>query len=505
MPDASAELNTDHLLDGLGSRSVRGGIITFGAQAFKLLLQTLTVIVLARLLAPSAFGLIAMVAALNTMLDLVKELGLSAATIRKPNITHDEVTALFWINVACGGAITIALCLSAPLIASFYGQPELTALTRWLSLGFLLSGFTVQHWALLRRQMRFTAAVTLDTGSEIIGFITAIILARAGAGYWALVSQRLVTSLLILIGSWSLCAWRPSTPRRAAGVGALLRFGLSVTTVNVAAAITRSIDQILVGWLWGANALGFYERASKLLLTPLNNINAPLYAVAMPGLSRIDHQGERYRRAFCQILEKLAMVTVPGALFVAATGDWVVRVLLGSQWQAASWLVTCFAMIGAYQPLVQAVGLLYLTQSRSREMLRAATVDTVLCVIAVIIGLPFGGAGVATSLAAAGILLRAPAAFWLSSRRGPVTLRDILGTTAPAWLAGGIMLTAIIVLRKALPVDDMPASEALALAALVAFATTLAVFYAVPQSRHALRNLRTLARQLRSPAPDLNA
>jgi PST family polysaccharide transporter len=503
MPDASSELNTDHLLAGLGTRSIRGGLVTFGAQAFKLLLQTVTIVILARLLPPSAFGLIAMVAALNTILDLVKELGLSAATIRKPDITQAEITALFWVNAAAGGLITAALFAGAPLIAAFYHQPELTALTRWLSLGFLLSGLTVQHWALLRRQMRFTAAVTIDTGGEIIGFAVAIILARAGAGYWALVAQRLTASALVLIGSWSLCAWRPGAPRQTAGIGALLRFGLSVTGVNVAAAISRSIDQVLVGWLWGANTLGFYERAAKLLLTPLNNINAPLYAVAMPGLSRIDHQAERYRRAFCAILEKLAMIVIPGALFVAATADWVVRILLGPQWQAAIPLVTCFAVIGAYQPLIQAVGLLYLTQSRSREMVRAAMIDTILCVMGVIAGLPFGVTFVAASLAAIGATLRAPAAFWLSSRRGPVGLGDIAAAIAPSIVVGAALVGVVVALRQTLLGVDMPATEALAVSACIAAPASLAIFYVIPQSRRTLRNLRDVAQHLRSPAPHL--
>jgi PST family polysaccharide transporter len=504
MPDASSELSTDHLMAGLGARSIRGGIVTVGAQAFKLLLQTVTIVILARLLPPSAFGLIAMVAALNTMLDLVKELGLSAATIRKPDLTQAEITALFWINAAAGGLITAALFAGAPLIAVFYNQPELTAMTRWLSLGFLLSGLTVQHWALLRRQMRFTAAVTIDTGGEIVAFAVAIILARAGAGYWALVAQRLTASALVLIGSWSLCAWRPGAPRRTAGVNGLLRFGLSVTGVNIAAAISRSIDQILVGWLWGANTLGLYERAGKLLLTPLNNINAPLYAVAMPGLCRIDHQVERYRRAFCEILEKLAMIVVPGALFVAATADWVVRILLGPQWQAAVPLVICFAIMGAYQPLIQAVGLLYLTQSRSREMVRAAMIDAILCVMGVIAGLPFGVTFVAASLAVVGAALRAPVAFWLSSRRGPVSLGNIVGAIAPSVAAGVATTGVVVALRRIFLNGDLPATEALAVSIGVALPAALAIFSVIPQSRRTLHGLHDWAQHLRGPTPHLN-
>ena len=503
MPDASDGLSTDHLLRDLRPRSVRGGAITLGAQAFKLVLQFATIVVLARLLPPEDFGLIAMVGALCTMLDLVKELGLSAATIRKPDLTHAEVTALFWLNTSAGALIMLFLIAFAPLVARFYEEPQLTAITRWLGLGFFLGGLTVQHWALLRRQMRFSAAVAVDAGSEVIGFFVAIALARAGAGYWALVVQRLSASFCVLVGSWALCSWRPAAPRRLSGIGDLLRFGFSVTGVNVAAAFARSIDQILVGWLWGANALGLYERAAKLLLTPLNNINMPLYAVAMPSLSRIENQPERYRRAFCEVMEKLAMVVVPGALFVSSAADWIVRIIFGAQWLAATPLVAFFAIAAAYQPLIQAAGLLYLTQTRSRDMVRAAILDTSVCVLAVVGGLTFGVTAIAAALAATGILLRAPLAFWLATRRGPVRLSDIALSIFPALVAGLVVMSMTAALRATVFTRHTPAIDALAVAVILAVPTTLAVYAAIPRSRHALSSFLALAQHLRGPTPDL--
>src|SRR5512141_3150399 len=144
------ELATDHLTQDLGRRSRRGGVVLLGAQMVRVLGQMGTLVVLARLLPPAAFGLLAMVAAIGLVLDLVKEFGLSSATIQKSDITHAQVSALFWINAVVGAALAGLLFLAAPLIARFYGQPELAVITRWLSIGFLASGLTVQHWALLR-------------------------------------------------------------------------------------------------------------------------------------------------------------------------------------------------------------------------------------------------------------------------------------------------------------------------------------------------------------------
>ena len=158
------------------------------------------------------------------MLDLVKEFGLSAATIQKPVISQAQVSALFWINAAAGAALGAALLMSAPLLARFYGQPDLEAVTEWLALGFVLSGLTVQHWALLRRQMRFGAIAGLETAADIASFAVAIALAVAGKGYWALVAQRLVSPALLLAGSWTVCRWRPARPARADGIARIVAF-----------------------------------------------------------------------------------------------------------------------------------------------------------------------------------------------------------------------------------------------------------------------------------------
>jgi polysaccharide transporter, PST family len=497
--DADRELSTDHLLADLSGRSVRGGAVTVAAQGLKSVFQFGTVVALARLLPPDAFGLIAMVASLGAVLDLVKELGLSAATIRKPDLDHAQVSALFWLNVLAGSSIAAVLFLGAPLVARFYGEPALVAVTRCIALSFLMSGFTVQHWALLRRQMRFLGAAVLDTGSEAVGMTVALALAASGAGYWALVGQRLAAPALVLVGSWTLCRWRPGPPRRATGVGELFRYGTSVTGCNVAAAINRSVDQILIGWLWGAGALGLYERAAKLLMTPVNTINVPLYAVAMPAFSRMVDQEARYRRAFAGLLAKLAMIVLPGAALMATTADWLVRILFGRAWSAAAPLVALFAVAAAYQPLIQTVGLLYLTQNRSRDMLRAALVDTSLCLSSIVAGLPFGVTATTAALVGAGLILRTPVAFVLSSRRGAVRLGDLWAAVRPAMLAAGSVAAAVHLLRLFIgPIAPVPG---LALAMIAALMAALGTYCLVPASRRALRELGQTTRAMRRGKP----
>ncbi len=501
MPDNSSELNTSHLSGDIGRRSVRGGAIMFAAQVVKVGLQIGSVIVLARLLAPGAFGLIAMVAALSSVLDLVKELGLSTATIQRENLTQAQVSALFWINVAAGSIVAALLVAAAPLVARFYGQPDLVAVTRWLALGFVFSGLTTQHWALLRRQMRFGPVALIDGVSDVGGIVVAVALAVAGAGFWALVAQRLVPVTANLIGSWIVCRWRPTWPHRAP-VRDLLMFGLSVTGCGIVSALARSVDQILIGWMWGPTVLGLYERAAKLLLVPLNNINLPLYSVALPALSRLAGTETRYRAAVRGLYEKMTMVTMPAGALVAMTGDWLAPLLFGQAWHAAGPLVICFGAAAVTQPTIISVGLLYIPLNRGRELLRSTIVDAGLCILLFAAGLPYGAVGVAASFAAGSLCIRLPIAFWLATRRGPVTLRDLFLAVVPSLIAALAVAAVIFAMRQVL----VPASThdyLLAYAAVVpaAFLATAAVFVSFRQSRAALATMAQWRHMVLQRAP----
>jgi PST family polysaccharide transporter len=485
-PSPDGELGTDHLVPDLGRRSRRGGAVMMAAQVLRVLLQAGAIIVLARLLPPSAFGVLAMVAALGVVLDFAKDLGLSAATIQKDELTDAQISTLFWINAGAGCALALGLFLGAPALARFYGEPMVEAVTRWLALAFVLSGLTVQHWALLRRQMRFGAIAAMEVAADLAGFAAAIALAFAGAGLWALVAQRLVTPAVLLAGSWIACRWRPGRPARTAGLGGLLRFGAEVTGSGLAAALTRSVDQVLIGWLWGPTVLGLYERTTRLLLLPINSINAPVYAVGMPALSRLAAHPDAYRRACRQLLQKLALLTMPPFAVVCVTADWVVQILFGPAWTQAVPLVQWFAISATYLPVLMAVGLLYLTQDRTGEMLRATLIDSVLCLISILLGLVSGAVGVAAAIAVVGLVVRTPMAFWLSTRRGPVGQRDVYAAVSPAIVAAVIAGVSVWAVRRFHLHDAALSAGGVALVALTALMAMTGVLVVFGETRREL-------------------
>ncbi len=443
---ADAEhLRTEHLVQRLGERAVSGGIATAGAQGAKFLLNFAAAAVLARLLSPEEFGLVGMVLAVTGLVGLFKEAGLSTATIQRDTITQAQVSNLFWINVALGGfAGLVAVCL-APVVAWFYRDSRLTAVMLALSVSFLLGGATVQHQALLMRQMRLTAMAIIELASMLAGIVLACGLALLGWTYWSLVAQQLCVTATALALTWWTSGWRPARPARGTGLAPLLTFGAHITVSDLIARTAVSSDGILVGRMFGAESLGLYSRASILVARPLEQLLAPLSAILIPVLSRLQSDEERYRRTFIRVYDALALITFPFAALGLALAEPVVLIVLGPKWKGVIPLFAGFTLVAVSLPLSMPAIYLFMSQGRGRDVLRTYSVLSFVTVAAFVAGLPWGPLGIVLALAVASLMIRLPILYYLAGRRGPVSTSDLWrGFLAhlPCWVAVYVAATA---------------------------------------------------------------
>jgi PST family polysaccharide transporter len=491
-PDPAEHLRTDHLYDDLVGRSVRGGAVTAIAQFAKMAIQFGAVVLLARLVAPEAFGLVAMVAAALAFFELFRDLGLSMATVQRPTITHEEVSALFWVNTAVCVLVFAVICALAPALTIFYGREELTPIAIWLGFGVAIGGLATQHIAILRRQMRFAALSAAEVGAAVIGIIAAVGVAMNGGGLWALVAQRIAWSAALTALSWSLCGWRPGPPARGIGARRLLVFGGNITLASIVSLAARNLDQVLIGWWWGAVPLGFYERANRLLMAPIQNANTPLMAVAMPMLSRLVDNPDRYRAAYLRVLEGVCMVSMPAAALLIAAPDWTVAVLLGSQWAGAAGIVMWLGVAALYQPATNTTNWLFVTQDRTGELVRWSIAGSALRIAAVVAGLPYGAEAVAAAFAVSGLVLHLPLLFHMVGRKGPVRGRDLYAALAPSALVSAMVFCAVYGARTVpglMPADPL---SALGAAFLIAAIASLLGFAGLPRSRRAMHGALAL-------------
>jgi PST family polysaccharide transporter len=424
------------------ARHITSGIFNSGiVQAVQVLCQVTSVIVLSRLLPPSDFGLLAMVGPVCGFVGLFQDLGLSQATVQKPGLTHDEVNAFFWLNVAAGAVLAAVVIAASPLVGWYYGEPRVVGLTGAMGVLILVGATGNQPGAILRRRMEFGVLALIGVLGAVTGLAVWIIMALTIKNYWALFYGTAAASVLSVGGVWLAAGWLPSLPRYVPGLRQMLKFGAGVTTANVAAFLSMNTDNVLIGWKWGGHELGLYDRAYKLLLFPVARIIGPVMGAMMPVLSRLADEPEQYGRVFLKTISLLTLATWPGIVWAIVLKGVLVPALLGAQWTGAATIFAPLALAGLVQAVNNSMGYLYMSQGRSGELARIGLVGAMIDVASFGIGLPYGATGVATAYAISEFL-RTPFFWWYVTRRGPIKGRAVVGAVLPqmagaaaAWLA----------------------------------------------------------------------
>lgn len=421
--------------DELKRKSVRGGVVAVFAQGAKLVLQTATMIVLARLLSAEDFGLQGMAVVLIGFLGIFGDAGLGAATVQRPEVTEEQISTLFWINVAVGGALAAFTAVLAPVLVAFYGEPRLYWITVVLGVAFVFSGLAAQHRALILREMRFVTLAKVEVLSLTISSAVGVVMALFGWRYWALVDMWVVNSIVTAAGMWLAHPWVPGAPRRKCGVPSMLHFGGMATWNNLIVFLAWNSDNILVGRFWGADALGFYGRAYQLATMPVHQLNGAISGVAFSSLSRIQGDAERLARSFLSGFSIVVSLTIPITINCALFAEEIVRVLLGAKWMEAAPIFRLLAPTALVFALVNPLSWLVMSTGRAGRALFITAATTPLVIAGIVLGLSYGPKGVALGYSSAMVLLVFPIIAWSKYGTG-ITWADLWGATRQPLLAG---------------------------------------------------------------------
>jgi PST family polysaccharide transporter len=486
---------SEHIQRDIKGKTIRGGVSTGVGQGFRFVISLGLGAVLARLLSPADFGLLGMVTVVTNFVFIFSHLGLHTATVQKAQITQREVSTLFWFNV--GSSLLVALTTAAlgPVLAWFYGEPRLTVVTAFLSLALFITGIGLQHEALLRRQMRFTELASLEVLSPTIGLLCGIAAAFAGLGYYSLIVNYIVAALVSTVLMWTFCRWLPGRPGRLKEVQSMLTFGRDVTGFQIVNYLSRNVDNLLIGRYYGAFQLGIYSKAYSLLLLPLNQIALPFSSVAVPALSRLNEDPERYRAAYLRMLQMVCFLSMPIAAFTVGAADWVVRLVLGPQWDAAAHVFRLLGIFALVQPVYSTIGWLFVSQGRARAQLSSGVIGSTGSVLAIVAGLPWGAVGVAASFSIFSALVRTPYTIWVVGREGPVRARHLYSTAAPFLSAALISLAGILLIHRWSSLNALTGSIVAGIITLIASGGFLAL---TTSGRAAFRGMFEMARSFRN-------
>jgi len=378
-------------LDDLGHRASRGIVVTASGLWSKTLIQLVSTVVLARLLAPEDFGLLAMVTAIVGVAELLRDFGLTGAIIQAKEIEERVWSSLLWLSLALGTMLAIIVAAAAPLIAGLYDEQRLVVLTLAIAPTLIVNSLAMPLMARLTRGLRFTTLATIDVAAMFAGVVASVVAAVLGLGVWALVVLTVVQQVGRVI--MLLTAVRPTfgRPRIEREILPFVSTGGSILGAELLNYAERNLDNVIIGQQLGSAVLGQYSRAYALFMLPLQQMNGPIGRVALPVLSRLREEPHRYRRYVRSAILVIGYLTIPTYAVAAAVADPLIFVLLGPGWEQAASIFALLAIAGVAQAIGKVRGWLYITLGRSHRQFVYDLVTRPLVIIGFFVGIALGG------------------------------------------------------------------------------------------------------------------
>jgi len=425
--------------------AIRGAGILLSAESSTYLISLVSVSILARLLVPADFGLVAIVTTFSGFLATLTKIGFPEAILQRHDMSHRLATNLFWITIAITTILTLGFAATGPLLAKVYHDPRVVRVVAVASLSIFFTGASAIHGALLDRGMCFAAGAA----NNLIGKLTqaglAVLLAFAGWGYWALVVGVVAQPFASLLAAWVLCRWIPGIPRRTEGTGPLISFAVHVSGTANLNYWTRNLDNVLVGWRFGPGSLGLYKKAYDLFALPANQLFS-MFPVAVSTLSRLAHNPPQYRRYFLNGLSSVAIIGMGIAGAMTLVGRDVVRIILGPSWGTAGWIFTFFAPGIGILLIYKSTSMIHLSLGTPRRLLNWTVLELVVTGVLFLLALRWGPKGVAAAWTASFCILIVPA-FQYAGRPVQLGVSDVIRCTwrfiAASLLAGIVSALAL--------------------------------------------------------------
>jgi O-antigen/teichoic acid export membrane protein len=474
---------------GLQRRVARGltwtVIHTWGGQALSLVVF----VILARLLTPADFGLVALAAVFVALAQLIVDQGLGDAIVQRREVTPSHVDTAFWVALATGAVLTVVAYLLAAPIGAAVSQPELVPVLQVLSVTFVLSALTSIPIALLTRQLAFRLLAIRAIVAIVVGGVVGIGMALAGAGVWALVGQQLASAAISVVLLWAVTDWRPGLRASRQEFGELFGFGIRVVGSDILGFISRNADNFLIGVFLGTIPLGIYAVGYRILDTSQRLLINVARKITFPAFSRLQHDPERMRRAYLRSTRAASVLIVPGYVGLALVAPELVLTLFGSQWREAGPVAAILFAGGPVLGLQAFSGSLLYAAGRPDVVLRFRVITTVANVAGFAAAVSFGIGAVALAFTLRGYLLLPLLLAWTRRATG-VTAADHARAVRGTLLATAVMAAVLLLLKLAVG-DRLVPAALLATEVVVGGLSVLATLWLV--ERQLLDDLLTVA------------
>ena len=422
----------------IAQKTAWGFLWNFSAYFLGKLVVLVTTSILARILAKNDFGLIAVAVVAINYLSVLKDLGLGAALIQRKGDIREAANTVFTINLVIGLILSALVIPLAPFIADYFNDPQITPVLRWMGVSFLINALGSIHTNWLVRDLEYRRKLVPELGSALTKGVVSIGMAFLGYGVWSLVFGQLAGALASVVLVWIVLPWRPRLTFDRKAAGSLLKFGTSVTAVDILTQITDNIDYVIVGRIFGLVPLSIYTLAYRLPEMLLIGNLWVMGGVVFPAFSTIQDRPNELRRGFLASVRFVELIAVPICLGLLIAADPIVRVVFGDQWLEAIPILRVLAVYAWVYSLGYHVGGFYKAIGRPDILLRLSILTLIIIVPSLLIGAQFGLIGVATGHLVA-VLIRRVVSLWLATRFVNVSLLDIFAQLRSSLLAALVM------------------------------------------------------------------
>ena len=295
-------------------------------------LSLITIAILAHLLPPESFGLVALATLTIDYLSIFNDLGLGAALIQRKHSIEESANTAFALNLLAGILLTFVTFLLAPFAADFFREGQVTVVLRWLGLTFVLNSFGSVHNVILKRELNFKKKIIPELGNTITKAIVSISLALSGFGVWALVVGQLAGTGVASALLWIVLPWRPRLAWDKVIAKELFQYGVSIMGNNALSIWEDSFDYLIIGRLYNSALLGIYTLAYRLPQILVINILWVMTAVLFPVYSSLQDDTDSLKRSFLSIVRYVELLVTPICIGMFVVADPIIRVAFGEQW-----------------------------------------------------------------------------------------------------------------------------------------------------------------------------
>lgn len=392
---------------------VTSGVFWSGAgRVVQQVIQFALSVVLARLLSPGDYGLMAMVMVFTGFAGMLADAGFNTALIQKKDMADVHVHTVFWVTFLSGVLLFGITFLLAPLLADFYHTPVLKDIFRVIAVNFVIGAFGNVPSALLQKRMQFRTIAKIDTAALVLSGVLAVVMAWRGAGVWSLVVQPIVAALLTSVFRCRACRWLPRfifCPKALKEIWEFSGHMFGFLFINYWA---RNADNLIIGKCFGPAALGLYSRAYGLMLLPITQINGVINQTMLPALSAIQDDKERVRRIYLRAVGIISLLSSPLMLGLLVVAEPFVITVYGNNWIGVVPILQILALVGLMQSVVSSGGLLLQSQGRSDRLFYWWSLFYTLFIVSFLVGAALGSAyAVAVCYAVTNLIYAYPALF----------------------------------------------------------------------------------------------